>query len=549
MINLEILNEIDLVKDQSEIDVIVSIVESYQKMLNIIEASNYDETIIQEMCIFTEAADGSDKKKTIVESVKDIFKKLFQAISLGFKKIANKVKKVFATKKEQFITVTNCLRILDVLQNTNVRSVVKEGYTEIEIEFEGIYQEFNNMEVYDDIIQEGITDNIRMYRADKRIEKAIKQQDKPIVDELVKYYNSEIRHHVMSKHDIVCLVRALVMTNPPEKMNDVKKALQQLNNSSQMKSFSAETIHNYELATTLGDELIARKAEEIENKMKEKMGSNEAMMRLDLIGKFAETLGGAIDRLGGTNNFSKINTANMIYNTNVAEKASTVVKSGVELVGNTFVALADRANKTIHKLPQTGRTLEQIGADLYHCHIDFDDAVFDDEEKRKQLGMKSDKLAESFLFCADGLKEETYGYKDDWFNKDVFNLFNQGFKGFVIGIPKWIAGGPITLCLTILSYLITGTIGFVSTYAATGDTKSAAIGGATAMGTKFIKDYSVKALISDALRVTAQSHFAKKLTPDTDRVSKRKLAEANSRNENITERPPIIPTSEPILAT
>lgn len=516
----EVFSMIDDTVNESELNVIVSIVESYQKLIRIMDESDYDESIIQESVLFTEADDVSTEKKSVGASIKEAFKRLFNAIRVGFTKIANKVKKVYATKKERFITVVNCLRLLDVLKNTTVTPVT-EGYCDVV--FEGIYQEFNDIEFDDDeIIQEGISDSIRMYRADRRIEKAAKLQDKPVVDALVTFYNSEIRHNVMSKKDLTELVRALAMTNP-EKMSEIKAALSQLNNSNTMTQFSEETIRNYRLATALGDELISRKAQEIERKMTAKMGADEAKRRLDLIEKFSDTLGSAMDSVQGQKNLKKTNVANMLYGGDtLLEKLRN--KSAI------FVDLGEFAWRTLTHLPSTYKNLEQIGVTLYEKHIDFDDAVFDDAQERKELNMKADKLAQTFLFCADGLKEETYGYKDDWFNKDVFNMFNQGYKAVPGGVAKWIIGGPISFCMKVLGYLMTGAVTFISTYTVTNDAKSAAVGAGMAVAGKFVNGITVKNIAKTIRNTLIQAHIAKKLTPDTDRVSKRKQAEMRERN-------------------
>ena len=511
----EIFSIIDDTVNESELDVITSVVESYQKFIRIMDESDYNESIIQETVLFTEATDTSTDKKSITTSIKESFKKLFNAIRDGFVKIANKVKKVYATKKERFITVVNCLRLLDVLKNTTVTPVT-EGYCDVV--FGGIYQEFNDIEFDDEIVQEGISDSIRMHIADRRIAKEIKLQDKPVIDALVTFYNSEIRHNVISKKDLTFLVRALAMTNSRDKMNAIKNALDQLNNSTAMTQFSEETIRNYKLATTLGDELISRKAQEIERQMKDKMGAEEAKRRLDLIEKFSDTLGGAIDSIQGQNNLKKTNVANMLYGgENIAEKLKNKATA--------FNDLCDFAWKTLTNLPNTCRNLEQIGAKLYEKHIDFDDAVFDDEQERKQLNMKADKLAQGFLYCANGLKEETYGYKDDWFNKDVFNMFNQGFKAVPGSVAKWIIGGPVSFCMKVLGYLMTGAVTFISAYSATNDAKSAAIGAGAVMAGKFVDGITVKNIAKVVMSTAAQAKFAKKMTPDVQKVSKRQQAQ------------------------
>lgn len=524
----EVFSMIDDTVNESELDVVVSIVESYQKLIRIMDESDYDESIIQEAVLFTEADAVSKEKKSVGTSIKEAFKRLFNAIRVGFTKIANKVKKVYATKKERFITVVNCLRLLDVLKNTTVTSVA-EGYCNVV--FEGIYQEFNDIEFDDDeeIIQEGIGESIRQHRSEKRIERAVQLQDKPVIDALVTFYNSEIRHNVMSKKDLATLVRALAMTNSREKMNEIKEALDQLNNSNTMTQFSEETIRNYRLATTLGDELISRKAQEIERKMTNKMGADEAKRRLDLIEKFSDTLGGALDSVQGQNNLKKTNVANMLYGGDtLSEKFRN--KSAA------FADLGEFAWRTLTHLPSTYRNLEQIGSTLYEKHIDFDDAVFDDAQERKELNMKADKLAQGFLYCADGMKEETYGYKDDWFNKDIFNMFKRGFKALPGNVAKWIVGGPISFCMTVLSYLMTGAIAFISTYTVTNDAKSAAVGAGVAMAGKFTKGLTVKTILK-IIDTAIHAKIAKKLTPDTDRVSKRKQAAQRERDRDPIPEP------------
>jgi hypothetical protein len=91
--------------------------------------------------------------------------------------------------------------------------------------------------------------------------------------------------------------------------------------------------------------------------------------------------------------------------------------------------------------------------------------------------------------------------------------------------------------MTVLGYLMTGAVAFISTYAVTNDAKSAAVGAGAAMAGKFVNGITVKNIVKNIISTSVQAKFAKKLTPDTDRVSKRKQAAQRESNEEPAPTP------------
>ena len=92
--------------------------------------------------------------------------------------------------------------------------------------------------------------------------------------------------------------------------------------------------------------------------------------------------------------------------------------------------------------------------------------------------------------------------------------------------------------MSILGYLMTGAVAFISTYAVTNDAKSATVGAGAAMAGKFVDGITFKKIVKSIGKTMVQAHVAKKLTPDTDRVSKRKQAEQQREsNEELTPTP------------
>jgi hypothetical protein len=85
--NLNILNEIDIEQNHSEINVLYSICESYNKMIQIMTETNND-SIIQECVVFQEADTvKTDDKKSIKDYFLSILSKVFNAIRTLLTKI------------------------------------------------------------------------------------------------------------------------------------------------------------------------------------------------------------------------------------------------------------------------------------------------------------------------------------------------------------------------------------------------------------------------------------------------------------------------------
>lgn len=272
--NLNILNEIDIEQNISEINVLYSICESYNKMIQIITETD-NTSIIQECVVFQEADTvKTDDKKSIKDYFLSILSKVFNAIRILLTKIIDFLSKIFIKKRDSYIAVVNCLMILDAFQHVNVTSVITESNT-ISIEFDDdVWSEYNTDEIIDTdkLIQEGWYTSpygeLRYREAEARIaeatgEKSINITYDKIEKGLKRFYNVEIRHKIMSKKDVTDLVKALCAVATPEALNEIKNVIKKIENGDEIKKLSQEAQGYVEFITEFVDEKNQQKWKEI----------------------------------------------------------------------------------------------------------------------------------------------------------------------------------------------------------------------------------------------------------------------------------------------
>lgn len=275
-------------------------------------------------------------------------------------------------------------------------------------------------------------------KEDSQIQNAAR---KKALSNLNKYFSTERRHALLSKSEINDIVTTIMNNHTTEEMKIIARDIKYIYDTKKegFENLSASAMRNEMLVNQLADftkesNKHIQELTVLENlqRRKEKTSEADIESRLRVMKKFAETLGGTLNELSKTDNFSYENLRRTVYGGHEARLITETVNSIMNVIKNAAI---------------TGEKLDVIGRKLYESHIDFDDAVFDEEKRRKELGLEMSKTIELFLFAIDGIKEETYGWADDWFNR-------RSFKGNPITM---VAGGPIALCQKGIKAIISGT--------------------------------------------------------------------------------------------
>lgn len=442
------INVIDDIMDSSEIDVLISIGESYVKTLDILYNSEFDERIIQESCMYMESTGSDDKssdnKQSIVSYIKNLFSKIFNYVKTAFNKVLNVVKNRFDKNQKYIAASANIFAIADQIINSS--SSYSEGYYE---------EDCNN----DDLFQEGLfkTDeekfaNSFTREANKAIKKKNKEEKKTqdqaiktIEKALNKQFSNEIYNRLLTKNEIQNIARKVTLMVNKDELKILQTELKKMQSSSDMRNISESTKRNYKLIENLKNADIDanREMQKLYQELtiadkSSRHGKLDTEMRVKLVEDFANTMGKTLNKLSNTQHLSEENLKNAIYGNG----------SLFATVASYFGAVFKRIPEAIKNASHLSTSAADFGKELYESHIDFDDAVFDDEQKRKEYGLRMNNIARTTLFALDQIKEETYGWADDkWFNKQSYAKNN---------IITSYLGGPCTCIMKILNCLWIG---------------------------------------------------------------------------------------------
>ena len=438
-----IMEQVTDVAEQSEIDVLIAIGESYSKYLDILCYSD-DVTLIQESYLFMEDGESSDN---ILTKIKNVFIKAVQYIKAAISKIVGFIKKKFIKYTAAVNTTYNIARIAAAIYDINPDTVVKESadvYVEALTPEEAERRKaLHRAELKKQQVKKEIQSN---NRATKEIYKGLK-----------KNYAADINRRLLTNSEIKEIAKEVERNSTKEELIKFKKELESILNK-EKDTFSKNLARNEAMINNMHDTFVGinkatQEASQQANVAKkvDKLGAEDVMMRLDLMEKFSKTMGSVLNDLGNTQAFTYENLVNDFYGeadvSGMLSRLSNRVKALSEKISPTQARMeaASRSSSDISSLLDS---IGQHGADLYKAHKDFDDAVFADEMKRKELGMKANKSVKNILFALDQIKEESYGYTDDkLFNKLAYDSNNPLAS---------ILGGPFTMVFTLVKTIISG---------------------------------------------------------------------------------------------
>ena len=450
--NTELLNAIDEAVDQAEINVLLAIGESYCKIMTIVDSA--DEDVIQEYAIFNESFS--------LEGLKNLFVKAANFIKAGLNKIANMIEKRIVKDKRCLMVLGNMLLVADALSKK--RKTITESFEDADS---------------DDIYQEGLfskkTENEKRYSELTHTENKI---DKSFTKSLKKLVNDDIYHRRLNNTEINQLVNILsesMTTDDWKKFrNDINEVVR-----TEGGQIAKDTFQNLAFVKSVSEELKHAKYvreqaminEGIRN-AKEKHGDTRVKMDVKLVEKFQKTMGEAFNNLSKTKTFSTHQCMKIIY-------GEDRVKTLVSTLGNALFGLVEAVPKTVKevkvesnnifdfmiKVPnQIAYDMGEAGSNLYNAQHNFKDYITHDKWTRKEAGVSMNKTVEGVMFALDNLKEETWGYQDDF----VFN-YQAYSNGNLVALNM---GGPFTMTvrlLIILGHIIAGDPDYVQTLASPGE--------------------------------------------------------------------------------
>ena len=438
MLTEVILEQVSEVIEQSEVDVLIAIGESYCKYFSALACSP-DLALIQESSIiFVE--DGEDKKN-VIDKIKDVFVKAASYIKAAFQKIFSFVKKKFWKYTGQVYGTINLLAFADAIIQANPDSVVTEY----------------------DIIEEALTPEEEQGRKEalKRFEekkasvkkdlKNFKASEKDVARGLKKYYVNDVNRKILSNENINDLVNTLKKQLSKNDFIKLQHELARIGRSNKP-AMSKFVDRNLAMVDDLYESMTksARAEQEFLTQMNiqwksDIRGEKDIEMRLDMVKKFADTLGKTLDELNGTKNFTYEKMTNDLYGTGAMNTAlfSELIVS--------FKNILKNVPKVVTRTGETVNRMNEVGEKLYQAHKEFDNAVFEDERTRQELGMKANNSVKALLFALNQIKEESYGYTDDEvFNKKAYDD-NSPLASYL--------GGPFSMVLKSISVAIGGPIG------------------------------------------------------------------------------------------
>jgi hypothetical protein len=547
MFETNVINEIDLRKDEAEMDVLFAICESYSKMINIVNEVD-DESIIQESytSLFMEAVDNETSNFSIKDFVLGLLGKIFEALKSIMVKIIDVITKRIFRRRETYNALVNSLILLDCFQHVNVKSVVQESGL-CEIEFDGIYAEFNNDDIGDnEVIQEKWTpmDEMRYRKAEKNIANAKKEQSGELAAEqlykgLQKFYKVELRHRVMSKKELADIVKCVCMTATPSAINELKEQINNFEKNDTIQKISDEANRHREFIINEVDKKNQAKWKEICDVRRAQCKTIEqADMELKAMESLIDNFGKSVSNL----------TNQRVTGSKVAVMDTLTTGAG-KAAYRGFLDLADVLWSTVKQIPTVLNTLKQnitltmpireaakqvksnvdnaltnTGSDLREGYEKFQSTYHEEKDKLNAMGQKATKMIATLKFFGDGLGEETIIANQDNINSDVFrpeNIKNGVDVSRIIG--KLIYGGHITFTMKILAMLSPGYVMWASTVAlgvggvqATVAAGTAIAENAGAMAAGIVSTATIANVFKTLTGTVIRGYGVRKLTGDMD---------------------------------
>lgn len=453
MVN-DILEYIDMESTRSEIDVLISITESYQKALSIVSSEDYSDEIVQESFgIYMEDGEGS--------SVKMLFKRVVSF----FKNVINKIKsifsKIFNTNRKKYIQSYNILMIVGQLDKVLSSNIVTE---------------YLNDEITDEVFQEALFDRkseqekeeeeyMKAQSArEKELETNVKKNDaayKETVRALRKQvFSTSDLTKILSNKEIDNIVRITCMGVSKEELRKLRDAVNQISKYNNFEHIDEKIYDTLKTVIAWGEGVAS--CRHIERRSVKHTTAPESRLRdaenylahdntekttmdVALIEKLADTMGSGFNMIAGREIFSAENLKALMYGPQKVITFGTMVAGFVGSSVLNILAKAAQALATF-KPTQILDDLSYIGKQMDVLDAEFDNYYHDDINERKKYGVKLNKTMSVLKFVGlDNLKEETYRWTDDPFNSQSYGEGNGA---------TFIAGGPISVVFTIVCVMV-----------------------------------------------------------------------------------------------
>lgn len=428
--------------EESEIDVLLAIGESYCKYISLL--NNFeDDQIIQEMAsplLFMEDFgenvnhDKDYSREGVINKIKIFFRNVFNYIKKGLSKVVSFFTKKFDIYRSKVIGTINICNLAN--------RIVKSNY----VVTESFIQEEMDSATYKELIKQA-------NEKKAAVKRELNESEKGHVKHILKSeYVDALNKRILTDHELDEFVKVFQEMSSKEDYEKLKMNLDsiQKNNSSDFENIMKVQQGMLDSITKQLDQIRDSETKFIDDWMREekteKMGEKEIEMRLELIEKFSNSLGSLFNEIFKTDTFSKGNIEKLFFGQGGSFNSFEAVSNGLKYAMNAIIKVKT-GSKTLIK------SLDAYGDKLYRSHIDFDDAVFENEMKRKELGMKTDKTIKLILFSLDQIKEESYGYTDDkLFNKRSYDFFNP--------VSAYL-GGPFTMIMKTVVTFIAGPLSLV----------------------------------------------------------------------------------------
>ncbi len=560
MVNTNVINDIDLRTDEAELDVLFSICESYNKILSIVTLSPDTEIIQESFSLFMEAKDDTNEKKSLKDYVVSVISKICEAFKSIIVKIIDIINKKFFKKRESFNAVINCLMFLDAFKHVTISSVVQETGL-CNIEFDGVYAEFNNDDIgEEDIVQERWTpaDEMRYRKAERNITQAkAGLPPEQLKKGLENFYRVEIRHKVLSKKEITDIVKCVLMTARPEVVDELKEQVTKFEFNDTLKALSEEAQGYKKFIVETVDKKNQQKWEEIcTTRATQCETPEQANMELNAIATLAENFGQSVSNL----------TKQRVTGSKVAVM-DTLTTRADKAIYRGFLDLADIIMSTIKQIPAVLSVLTQdiklmdiknvkqnakqlksnfdtsltsTGAELRKGYEEFQKRYHHDKDLLNEMNEKATKTISVLKFCGDGIGEETIIANQDFINSDVYrpeNIKGGGDVARILG--KMAFGGPCTFVMKIFGILLPGYVAWATATMNGFDAKQAfgaagAAVGATALSK--VSSITVKSVFKTLTGTAIRGYAVRKLTGDMDAQTPTMIHDEKVKQEKQQEK-------------
>ena len=441
--NQIILEYVEDARAESEIDVLLAIGEGYSKILTIANENGFEnlDTIMESFGIFMESDSSSDDNSSgnkTTSSIKALFTKIINFIKEAFRKISGVFKRRFVDNKKNIYLAGNVLRIMDALEKVEQPNRPNP------------VNEYDSSDIFsdEDIYQEGLF----------KPSKAKREADKTAMAfRLKRTYAKEMNLKELTMSDIKGIVDAVTNNLSKEEFKKLKTAIKSFKEDT-WPQFDEGVIRNaamlLEMSNSLGkirskmDEMtkpgylskLGSRANAEEDKKVQKNidrqisknGIDKVEQDLKLIENFAETFGKALNYISKRDNFSVANCKRIVY-------GGHPIKQGLASTADCLFGIFNRTSKILPDINKYGEL-------LYDAHESLSDYVKKDERIRNTMNIKMNKVINKLMFVLDAIKEETYGWEDDPFNKQSYGGFN---------IYTLNAGGPFTIAYKLIMVALT----------------------------------------------------------------------------------------------